>query len=110
PYGAFFSRMDDQNDFRGWDLWLQNGRVGTHIVSKWPGDAIKVVSNNPIKTNQWTHVFVTYDGSSQSSGVKVYIDGVEQPVTVEANTLKNSIRTKVSMKLAQRHTTARLDG
>jgi hypothetical protein len=102
--------MDDQNDFRGWDLWLQDGRVGTHIVSKWPVDAIKVVSKNQIKTGQWAHVFVTYDGSSQSSGVKVFIDGVEQPVNVEANTLKSSIRTKVPMKFVQRSSTSRLDG
>jgi hypothetical protein len=109
-FGAFFSRMDDQSDFRGWDLWLQDGRVGTHIISKWPTDAIKVVSKNQIRTGQWTHVFVTYDGSSQSNGVKVFIDGVEQPVNVEANTLKSSIRTKIPMKLVQRSTTSRLDG
>ena len=29
--------MDDQNDYRGWDLWLENGQVGTHIINKWPG-------------------------------------------------------------------------
>ncbi|MGH7137843.1 MAG: DUF1549 domain-containing protein, partial [Pirellulales bacterium] len=108
-FGAIFSRMDDQHDYRGWDLWVQGGRVGCHIVNKWPDDALKAVSNNPIKANEWTHVFVTYDGSAQAGGVKVYINGQPQPVNVEANALKSTIRTEVPFKLAQRHSTSRLD-
>ena len=34
-FGSVVARMDDQHDFRGWDLWVQNGQVGCHIVSKW---------------------------------------------------------------------------
>lgn len=108
-FGAIFARMDDQHDYRGWDLWVQGGRVGCHIVSKWPDDALKVVSNNPINANEWTHVFVTYDGSAQVGGVKVYINGQPQGVNVEANALKSTIRTEVPFKLAQRHSSSRLD-
>jgi hypothetical protein len=107
--GALFARMDDQHDFRGWDLWMENGRVGCHIINKWPDDALKVVSNNPIKANEWTHVFVTYDGSAQVGGVKVYINGQSQAIGVQANALKSTIRTTVPFKLAQRHSTSRLD-
>src|SRR5262249_52770787 len=49
PSGAIFARMDDQHDFRGWDLWVQQNRIGAHIVSKWPTDALKVVSKQPVK-------------------------------------------------------------
>jgi hypothetical protein len=107
--GSIFARMDDQHDFRGWDLWVENGRVGCHIVNHWPDDALKVVSNNPIKANEWTHIFITYDGSAQAGGVKVYVNGQPQPVGVQANALKNTIRTTVPFKLAQRHSTSRLD-
>ena len=37
------------DDYRGWDLWLENGRVGTHIINKWPDDALKVVANDALK-------------------------------------------------------------
>jgi hypothetical protein len=110
PSGAIFARMDDQHDFRGWDLWVQNGRVGTHIINKWPTDALKVVSKNPVKPGQWTHVFVTYDGSARIEGVKVYINGVPQETDVEANALKSTIRTTVPLKFGQRHSTSPLDG
>ena len=110
PSGAIFARMDDQHDFRGWDLWLQNGRIGTHIINKWPNDALKVVSKNPVKPGQWTHVFVTYDGSGRGEGVRVYINGVSQETEFEANALRSTIRTTVPLKIGQRHSTSPLDG
>jgi mono/diheme cytochrome c family protein len=110
-FGAICARMDDKNDFRGWDLWVENNRVGTHIIHKWPGDAIKVVAQTPLQPGRWYHVCVTYDGSARAAGVKVFIDAVEQPARqVFADALKQTIRTAVPLKLAQRNTTARLEG
>jgi mono/diheme cytochrome c family protein len=111
PPGAVFARMmDDGNDYRGWDLWIENGKVGTHIIHKWPDDALKVVSRDPLKPGEWHHLFVTYDGKGQASGVTVYVDGKAQPVDVPQNTLKNTIRTSVPFRLAQRNTGSRLNG
>jgi mono/diheme cytochrome c family protein len=108
--GAIFARMDDQHDYRGWDLWLQGNRVGTHIINRWPQDALKVVSRDPVPTARWTHVFVTCDGSAKPSGVHVYVNGVAQPTNVEADSLKQTTRTTVPLKLGQRHTSSRVDG
>jgi hypothetical protein len=108
--GAIFARMDDQHDFRGWDLWMQNGRVGAHIVHKWQEDALKVVSRTPIKMGEWNHVFIAYDGSGSPGGVKVYVNGKVQDTDVEAGSLRNTIRTTVPFKIGQRNTTSRIDG
>jgi hypothetical protein len=110
PNGAVFARMDDRHDYRGWDLWMQNGQVGAHIVHKWQDDALKVVSRNPVKSGQWNHLFITYDGSGRPSGIKVYVNGVPQETNVEAASLRSTIRTTVPLKIGQRHTTARIDG
>ena len=110
PGGAVIARMDDQHEFRGWDLSIQNDRVGAHIIDKWPTDALKVVSKNPIKVGEWNHVFIAYDGSAKASGVHVYINGVLQETNVEADQLKSTIRTTVPLTFAQRHTTSRIDG
>jgi hypothetical protein len=106
--GAILARMDDGQAFRGWDLWLQGNKVGTHVVNKWPEDALKTVSTASIKPNAWSHVFVTYDGSAKAAGVKVYIDGKVQPTQVEADVLKGSIRAKVPLKVGQRHASSRI--
>jgi hypothetical protein len=108
--GAIFSRMNEAEDFRGWDLWVEAGRIGSHVISKWQTDAMKVVAGNPIAPNVWTHVFMTYDGSGKVAGLKVYVNGVEQTArNVQADQLKGSIKTKVPFKLATRNNSSRLD-
>ncbi len=107
--GAVLARMDDQHDYRGWDLWIENGRPGTHLISKWDADALKVVTNEPLKAGQWSHVLVTYDGSGKAAGVKIYVNGQPQGMRVLKDQLQNSIRTQVPLKVAQRSTQSRLD-
>ncbi|MFO0892060.1 MAG: DUF1553 domain-containing protein [Isosphaeraceae bacterium] len=109
-FGAVVARMDNEHDARGWDLWLEDGRVATHIVNKWPDNGLKVVTRTQVPVNQWTHVFITYDGTSQAAGVKIYIDGKPQAVDIAANQLNNTIRTAVPLKVGQRHSSDRLEG
>ena len=106
--GALAARMDNANFYRGWDLWLENDRVGMHIINKWQDDALKVTSKNPLQPNKWYHVFVTYDGSSKAAGVNVYINGAQQPLEVHADQLAQTIRTKVPFTVGQRHTSNRV--
>jgi hypothetical protein len=106
--GALVARMDNGDSHRGWDLWTEGDRVGMHIINKWPDDALKVTAKQQLKPNQWYHVLAAYDGSSKASGVKVYIDGQLQPVDVFTDKLKSTIRTKVPLKIGQRHTSERV--
>jgi hypothetical protein len=109
--GAFLARMDEANEHRGWDLWVEGGRVGMHLVHKWQEDAIKVVTTNRIKPKVWTHVLVSYDGSGKAAGVKIYLDGAEQKSRdVQADALKGTTRTKVPLKVGTRHSSSRLNG
>jgi len=47
---AILARMDDGNDYRGWDLWVEGRRVGAHIINKWQDNALKVVTAAPAET------------------------------------------------------------
>ncbi len=108
-YGSVIARMDDQHDYRGWDLWIEGRKVATHLVSKWPENALKVVARAELPLNTWTHVLMTYDGSSQATGVKIYLNGEVQDTEVAVNRLGGTIRTEVPLKVGQRHTSSRLD-
>ncbi len=108
--GAIVARMDNEHDYRGWDFWVEQRRVGTHIVHKWSDDALKVVSRDPIPADTWTHVLVTYDGSKKAAGVKVYVNGQPRETTVQADSLQNTIHTEVPLKLGQRHSADALAG
>jgi hypothetical protein len=107
--GAIFARMDDQNAFRGWDFWLEGGKPGTHIINKWPESALKVVGTMALESKKWSHVCITYDGSSKASGVAIYVDGKKQAVTVQADTLNGTIKTDVPLKIGQRKTTSPIE-
>jgi Protein of unknown function (DUF1553)/Protein of unknown function (DUF1549)/Concanavalin A-like lectin/glucanases superfamily/Planctomycete cytochrome C len=106
--GAIVARMDNGNDHRGWDLWLEGDKVGTHIVSKWQDDALKVVAQTPLTLNQWTHVCLTYDGSKKAAGIRVYYNGRLQATSVKTDQLQGSIRTAVPFKIGQRNTDQKL--
>ncbi|HND51401.1 MAG TPA: DUF1553 domain-containing protein [Pirellulaceae bacterium] len=108
--GSILARMDDEHDYRGWDVWIENGRIGMHVISKWQDDALKVVAGDALKPETWQHVLVTYDGSSKAAGVKVFINGVPQEKrNITADKLKSTIKTTVPLKLAQRHTQSRVN-
>ena len=103
--GALFARMADKDSkYRGWDLFLDGGRPAVHLVHDWPDNVLKVISKNDLTEDRWNHVAVTYDGSSKDSGVKIYINGEVQEVTVPNNSLKDSVRTAAPFKLSQRDT------
>jgi hypothetical protein len=110
--GSLLARMDDQHEYRGWDLWVEGGKLGAHLVHRWPDNAdwIKVLLNDPLKPGEWHHVFATYDGSGKAAGLRLYVDGVlQERRTVAADNLKSPIRNTVPLKIAQRHTSGRLD-
>ena len=52
--------MNEGNKYRGYDLWLQNGHPGAHIINTWQGNAVKDVSKKKITAKKWQHIFVTY--------------------------------------------------
>src|ERR1019366_4156171 len=106
--GAVAARMDTLSKHRGWDLWIEEDKVGMHIVNRWPEDALKVTAKTPLLPNQWYHVFVTYDGSSKAAGVKVYLNGALHPINFFAEKLASTIKTKVPFKVGQRHSSERL--
>ncbi|WP_373649878.1 DUF1553 domain-containing protein [Schlesneria sp. DSM 10557] len=100
--GAILARMAPPPGHQGWDLWVQGRRIGTHMVSNWPTDALKVLTQAQLPGNEWTHVTITYDGSSKGAGVKIYFNGQAQATNTEVDSLKGSIRTSVPFRIGER--------
>ncbi|MCI0747839.1 MAG: DUF1553 domain-containing protein [Verrucomicrobia subdivision 3 bacterium] len=100
---AILARMDVERDYRGWDLFQNAKKFSVHVVHKWPDNAIKVSTKGEvIKEKTWQHVFVSYDGSGKAKGVRIYIDGTEAAVSVEKDSLKETIRAETPLRLGQR--------
>jgi hypothetical protein len=101
--GGILARMDKAADYRGWDIFYASNEVAVHIVSAWPGDALKVSTTDEAgKPDQWRHIAVTYDGSGKAKGVRIYVNGRLRKLRVENDKLKGSIRTKAPLMAGRR--------
>ena len=100
---GIISKMDIANSHRGYDIYSENGKIAVHLIHSFPQNHIKVTTKNPQPYNEWNHVFVTYDGSKKSRGVKIYINGDEQKLDTSGNKLTKTIKTKAPLLLGSRH-------
>ncbi|MBX3238345.1 MAG: DUF1553 domain-containing protein [Chitinophagaceae bacterium] len=78
--------------FQGYDLLLKDNQLNFRLMHAFPHDAISVISQQRLELDKWHHIAVSYDGSSRASGVSIFIDGKEVPVTVEYDDLKKNTR------------------
>jgi len=101
--GAICARMEGGPGHRGWDFWMQQRRIGMHLIHAWPQKGLKAVSKAQIPANEWVHVAVTYDGSRKASGLQIYINGAVQEKNVENDTLDGStVRTETAWRVGSR--------
>ena len=108
--GAVLARMDNADNYRGYDMLLSDGYITVHIVNKWPENAIKVQSKKQLEADKWQHVFATYDGSSKAAGIKIYVDGDLWEWDIQQDGLSETIRTKKTLLIGSRHSDARFKG
>src|SRR5579872_1456130 len=97
------SRMDDPNMFRGWDLYLGDRRAFVHLIHSWEGNAIRVNTKSQFELNRWTHLFVTYDGSSKAKGIHIYVNGKAADLDITHDALTDTIKTPVAARIGSRN-------
>ena len=104
PTGAVVARMNPEESNRGWDLYLQAGRPASHVIDSWDKSANKILAKEPLKSGEWHHVMVTFDGSiSGHQAGALYIDGKRADSTIDPNTVGGNIETSVPLRLGARH-------
>jgi hypothetical protein len=108
--GAILGRMGEGPVYRGWDLYYERGKLGTHFIHEWPNEAFKIVTRKAIRADAWNHVMLAYDGSGKSGGVKLYVNGVVQDLIAPTKTLPATIRTDAPFTIGQRSVGSRIEG
>ncbi len=101
--GGLIARMDEKDEYRGWDLFLDKDRPVAHFVNKWPDNAVRVASKTRIEPKKWTHLFVTYDGSAKPGGVRIFVNGKLSEADSDNKALTDTIRTTAPLTIAHRH-------
>jgi hypothetical protein len=109
--GPIISRMDSPSAYRGWDLWLENSHIGSHIVDQWPDKAIKATTTEPLERRKWHHVMITYDGkAAPDQSLTIYVNGTAAPLEYSHKGKVDTLLTKVPTRLGARHPGNQLTG
>lgn len=85
------SQAERLYNFRGWHLYLKNNRLELNMAHTAPSDAITRISKQPIPRDKWVQLTITYDGSAQAQGLRLYLDGNEMNMETTMNQLKKDI-------------------
>lgn len=85
------SRAWTDSASRGYQLLLEEGKLSMSLIHFWPGNAMRVKTIDPFPIRNWTHVTVTYDGSSRAAGLQIYINGELAEVEVVRDKLTKNI-------------------
>ena len=80
--GAILSKGEDYAEGQQHGLYLMDGRLRLHVTFRWTDLAMRVETENPLALGEWQHVAVTYDGGMKASGVRMYVNGVPQPLKI----------------------------
>jgi hypothetical protein len=80
---AIVSKMLSFGSNRGYLLSIGNTNVVKFVLrnSDTGSNRLFVDSTSTITDTNWHHILITYNGSSNVSGIKIYIDGVSDTVT-----------------------------
>jgi hypothetical protein len=82
----FILSKQDGSTFKGYMLYVNVSRYLILYIASSSTNRILIRTNSTVANNTWNHLTFTYDGSSTSAGVKLYINGVNQSLTNLGNT------------------------
>jgi hypothetical protein len=104
PTGAIIARMNPAEAFRGWDLYLEEGKPAYHVIDSWDKATNKVVAPSPLKPGVWQHIMVTFDGTTSGHQASaIYVDGKNISANTYPNSVGGNIETSVPLRLGSRH-------
>ena len=102
--GAVLAKMGGEDEkYRGWDLLVRDDGISFQMINRWPNVAMEVKSRDAeLKRGEWQHVFFTYDGSGRTSGVKLYINGLETKANRDNNRFERTISSPFPLRIGRR--------
>ena len=91
--GPIFNKANSEEEgFRGWACKLnKNGTLSFQFAHVLPDNAIDFVTIDTLKVGEWTHIALTYDGSSKASGIRFWLNGNTPQYKLKVDNLQKSM-------------------
>jgi hypothetical protein len=91
--GPIFNKMN--GDFEGYRGWLcklnKDGTLSFQFNHVSPDNALDFKTKDTLKVGEWTHIALTYDGSSKAAGVRFWLNGKTPDYTLLMDNLQKSL-------------------
>lgn len=90
--GSIMTKIGSLNDDRGYKFFLRTSGKVQVILQSGAGNLAKIkTTTKEVNDGAWHHVVFTYDGSSTTAGMKIYVDGVSEVLIIDSDTLTATI-------------------
>ena len=91
--GPIFNNTNgDFEGYRGWICKLnEDGTLSFQLNHVWPDNCIDYQTTKPLEVGKWTHIAMTYNGSSRASGLRFFIDGKVPEHVLHRDNLQKSL-------------------
>ena len=91
--GVFFHKGQAERlyNFRGYHVYLRNGKLELSMAHVAPSNAITKITTRLVPRDQWLQLTITSDGSGKATGLRLYVNGTDQPMRTKMDQLTKDI-------------------
>ncbi len=76
PSGTLLSSYGEAGKGTGWELLIENGKIGLHVADGTGRVEARGVANAVLASGKWHHVLLSFDAASlRSRTIEVFVDG-----------------------------------
>ena len=86
------NHLAEQNSGRtGYRLTIDDGKLWASLAHSPPANMIAIETEDALPVGEWTHITLTYDGSSRATGLRLYLNGAPAATRTVRDSLTRSI-------------------
>ncbi|HEY3519289.1 MAG TPA: DUF1553 domain-containing protein, partial [Gammaproteobacteria bacterium] len=86
------NHLAEQNSGRtGYRLTIRDGKLWASLAHSPPANMIAIETVERLAVGEWSHIALTYDGSSRAAGLALYLNGAPAATRVERDHLTRTI-------------------
>jgi hypothetical protein len=94
----------NSSTYTGWSVDFVSAKISVYMVNSWSSNVLMVTTTNTYPLSIWSHIVVTYDGTSTPNGIKIYVNGTIQTTSTNYNTLTGTIKNSEPTRIGQGQT------
>ncbi len=99
---CLISQIESDGNRPGFEVLWQKGRLTVNLVEQWGVSFLTRSTRTAVPSSEWHHVAITYDGSGDAEGLRIYLDGTDHESTFSGTQIHNLIRTTAPLKIGRR--------